>query len=97
MYKAILYPDLGIGFGYEGYTFKMIDGSTAFGMIASETENEVTVRYLNTTQVLQKSDIESRTPAANSLMPSNLQAGISEQDLVDLVEYLMSLKAGQPL
>jgi putative membrane-bound dehydrogenase-like protein len=97
MYKAILYPDLGIGFGYEGYTFKMIDGSSAFGMIASETENEVTVKYLNTIQVLQKSDIESRTPAANSLMPSNLQAGISEQDLVDLVEYLMSLKAGQPL
>lgn len=92
MYKAILYPDLGISFGYEGYSFKMKDGSSAYGMVSSETEDEVTVKYLSNAQVLGKADIVSRTPLSNSLMPANLQAGISEQDLVDLVEYLMKLK-----
>lgn len=92
MYKAILYPDLGVSFGYEGYTFEMKDGSSAYGMIASETATDVTVRYITNTQILNKADIVSRTPLAHSLMPANLQAGITEQELVDLVEYLMSLK-----
>lgn len=96
MYKAILYPDLGISFGYEGYSFKMKDGSSAYGMIYSETEDEVTVKYIANTQVLRKADIVSRVPLSNSLMPANLQAGLSEQDLVDLVEYLMGLK-GKPV
>src|SRR5690606_15427889 len=93
MYKAILYPDLGISFGYEGYSFEMKDGSSAYGMVSTETAEDVTVKYMSNTQVLSKADIVSRTALSNSLMPANLQAGMNEQDLVDLVEYLMGLKA----
>lgn len=92
IYKSILYPDQGINFGYEGYTFKMIDGSEVFGMITSETESEVEVTYVSSKQTIQKSDIVSRIQSDNSLMPANLQAGMTEQELVDLVEYLKSLK-----
>src|SRR5690606_35911540 len=38
MYKAILFPDQGIGFGYEGYTIQLKNGSQLYGMITSETE-----------------------------------------------------------
>lgn len=95
MYKAILYPDLGIGFGYEGYTFQMMDGSEAYGMITSETESTVSIKYITETQVLRKRDILKKIPVSNSLMPSNLQRNLSEQDLVDLVEYLVDLKGDQ--
>jgi putative heme-binding domain-containing protein len=92
LYRSILYPDQGISFGYEGYSFKLKDGSEAFGMIASETENEVEIKYINNKQIINKADIVSREQIDNSLMPSNLQAGMTEQDLVDLVEYLKTLK-----
>ena len=97
MYRSILYPDQGISFGYEGYSFKLKDGSEPFGMISSETESEIELKYISNKQVINKSDVVSREQISNSLMPSNLQAGMSEQDLVDLVEYLMSLKATSSL
>ncbi|HEX5172464.1 MAG TPA: PVC-type heme-binding CxxCH protein [Cyclobacteriaceae bacterium] len=97
MYRAILYPDQGISFGYEGYSLKLKDGSEAFGMISSETESEVEVKYINNKQIVNKADIISREQISNSLMPANLQAGLSEQDLVDLVEYLISLKGSNNL
>jgi putative heme-binding domain-containing protein len=61
-------------------------------MIASETENEVEIKYINNKQIINKADIVSREQIDNSLMPSNLQAAMTEQDLVDLVEYLKTLK-----
>jgi putative membrane-bound dehydrogenase-like protein len=95
MYRSILYPDQGISFGYEGYSIKLNDGREVFGMITSETESEVEVKYLVDKTILNKADIQSREQIGSSLMPSNLQALMTEQDLVDLVEYLMSLKSNK--
>lgn len=92
MYKSILYPDLGISFGYEGYMLKMKDGSEAFGMITSESESEIEITYMTNKQTIKKSDVVSKTQLGNSLMPANLQAGMTEEELVDLAEYLSSLK-----
>jgi putative heme-binding domain-containing protein len=95
MYTSILFPDQGISFGYEGYTFKMKDGSQAYGMIVSETEDKVDVLYMSTQQTLNLADILSREKQETSMMPSNLQTLMTEQELVDLVEYLQSLKSNK--
>ena len=92
LYTSILFPDQGISFGYEGYTFKMKDGSEAFGMIVSETEDKVDIRYMNAQQTLDPKAILSRAQLSTSLMSANLQSLMDEQELVDLVEYLSSLK-----
>jgi putative heme-binding domain-containing protein len=92
VYTSILFPDQGIGFGFEGFSFKMKDGTEAFGMITSETEDKVEIRYMNTQQTLDPAKIASRTKLTTSLMPSNLQSLMTEKELVDLVEYLGSLK-----
>lgn len=94
LYMAILHPDQGISFGYEGYVFELKDGSSAAGIISSETETEVELvlpggiknRY-------PKSAIASRTQMKNSMMPSGLQGAMSKKELVSLVEYLSALKA----
>jgi putative membrane-bound dehydrogenase-like protein len=94
LYMAILHPDHGISFGYEGYVFNLKDGNTAAGIISSETKTEVEVvlpggiknRY-------PKNTIASRTQMKNSMMPSGLQGAMSKKELVSLVEYLASLKA----
>ena len=92
MYTSILYPDQGISFGYEGFMIKLRDGSSAFGRIVSETADKVEMQYMNNPQTVNKADIVSRTQLPNSLMPGNLQAMLTEDELVDLVEYLAGLK-----
>ncbi len=92
IYTSVLFPDEGIAFGFEGYSFKMKDGTTAFGMITSETEDKVEIRYMNTRQTLDPAQIATRTKLTGSLMPSNLQSLMTENELLDLVEYLSSLK-----
>jgi hypothetical protein len=47
---------------------------------------------MNNQQTVLKEKIQSRTKLESSLMPSNLQATMTEQELVDLVEYLITLK-----
>lgn len=92
LYTSILFPDQGISFGFEGYRIKLNDGSTAIGRIASETEDKVEIQYMGNQQTVMKETIASRTKLESSLMPSNLQSSMSEEDLVDLVEYLGTLK-----
>jgi putative heme-binding domain-containing protein len=91
LYTAILYPDRGISFGYEGFRIKLGDGSTAFGRIVSETADKIEMQYMAQQQTVNKTDIVSRVQLSSSLMPSNLQGSMTQQELVDLVEYLKDL------
>lgn len=92
LYTSILFPDQGISFGYEGYKLSLNDGSTAVGRIVSETADKVELQYMGNQQSVQKSAITSRTKLDSSLMPSNLQSNMTEEDLVNLVQYLALLK-----
>jgi putative membrane-bound dehydrogenase-like protein len=95
LYTSILYPDQGISFGYEGFLFKLNDGTSAVGRIVSETGDKIELQYMNTSQTLNPSDVASRTKLPNSLMPADLQKLMTEGELVDLVQYLKSLQTKQ--
>lgn len=93
LYESILDPSAGISFGYEAWGIELNNGDDAFGLITSETAEEVTVK--NQAGVItkyKKSDIAKRQKSSTSIMPAGLQLTMSAQDLVDLVEYLSSLK-----
>ncbi len=91
LYISIIHPDEGISFGYEGYVFKMKDGNVLAGIITSETEDVVEIVVQGgIKKKLEKSSIASRTEMKNSLMPATLYQTLSQQQLVDLVEYLHS-------
>lgn len=92
LYTSILFPDQGISFGFEGYRIQLNDGSAAIGKIVSETAEKIEMQYMNNQQSLVKANVTSRTKLESSLMPSNLQTSMSEQDLIDLVAYLQTLK-----
>ena len=92
-YIAIVHPDAGISFGYEGYIVKTKDGSTYGGVISSRTETDITMKIPGGTLVeLKTADVNSIDQMENSMMPSGLEKAMSTQELVDLVEYLMTLK-----
>ncbi|MDZ7694104.1 MAG: c-type cytochrome [Balneolaceae bacterium] len=93
LYDAILNPNNGISFGYEGYTLTLQDGSEVTGIIQSETASEIVLLTPGGyTSTYSKSEISSREQIEQSLMPENLHASMTQQELVDLVEYLSRLQ-----
>ena len=92
LYESVLDPSAGISFGFEAWMIKLKSGDEAYGIITSQTEEEVVVKNKTVVIHVKKSDIESRQQMKLSIMPANLQATMSAQDLVDLVEYLSTLK-----
>ena len=97
LYNSILFPDQGISFGYEGYRIELKNGTTAIGKIVSETEAQIDLQYMSSRQTVDKSKVVSKTQVQTSLMPGNLHSSMSQQELVDLVEYMSGLKKAMAL
>lgn len=96
LYSSIIYPSAGINFGYEGYNVKMNDGSSATGYILSRTEDVLTLKIMGGTQKeIPLADIENLQAMDKSLMTEGLAKVMSEEDLVDLIEYLGTLKVDE--
>jgi len=93
LYSNIIYPSAGISFGYEGYTIEMKDSRTYTGYILSRTEDELTLKMMGGTQKeIELANIANQEAMEKSLMTEGLHKVMSEEDLVDLVEYLTTLK-----
>ena len=90
---AILYPDAGISFGYEGWDIKMKDGTLLRGMVASRTETDWMVKMPDgTLQSYKIKDMVSKKQIAESLMPTGFHESMTNQQLADLTAFLMTLK-----
>jgi len=97
LYEAILDPSAGISFGYEPWTLQLKSGDEAYGLKASETAEEIAIKDTNGIMTrYKKSEIASMQQGKISIMPAGLQATMTTQELVDLVEYLASLKKAAP-
>ena len=93
LYEAILDPSAGIAFGYEAWQIELKSGDEAFGLIVSETADELAIKDTKAIITrIKKSEITKRQQMKISIMPAGLQQTMSTQDLVDLVDYLFSLK-----
>ncbi|WP_299530767.1 PVC-type heme-binding CxxCH protein [Ulvibacterium sp.] len=98
LYSSIIYPSAGINFGYEGYTAKMKDGKTYVGYILSQTEDELTLKMMGGTQkTIQAANIEELKAMDQSLMTKGLHKVMSQEDLINLVEYLTTLKVEEEI
>lgn len=92
-YLAILHPDAGISFGYEGWEIKFKDGSTMSGIVSSKTETDLQLKFPGgVVQNYKMADVASMKKMEASMMPSGLQDNMTTQELADVVEYLASLK-----
>ncbi len=94
LYESILDPSAGISFGYEGWTVETKDGEEIFGIVASETAEELAIKLQ--TGVVTKvplASVSGREKQGLSVMPAGLAQTTTREQLVDLVEYLLTLKA----
>ncbi len=93
MYVSILAPSAGISHNFEAYTARTGDGEVVTGLLVSKTEEGVTLRDAKGIEhTIPKAEMEEFRKQEKSLMPENLQETMTEQDLVDVVEYLLTLK-----
>lgn len=92
-FVSILDPSAGISHNYETFVATTDDGKIVSGLLVSKTDAEVVLRDANAIQHTLKMDsVEELRKLPISLMPADLQKTMSAQDLVDVVEYLMTLK-----
>ena len=92
LYEAILYPNAGINHGYETYVVYLDSGNVLNGLLASEDAASVTIISADgITRQLNRSEIEAINKLNTSLVPADLQQTMSVEELVDVVEYLISL------
>lgn len=62
-----------------------------FGLLSSENAVSITLKLPDaTTRAILRRDIASLQSANISLMPEGLEAGLSKQDLADLIAFLRS-------
>ncbi|MCO5238339.1 MAG: c-type cytochrome [Chitinophagaceae bacterium] len=93
LYTAIIEPSAGISFGYEGYLFKLKTGATISGYIASQTDDEISIKMIGgIIEKYKKADIISKTKYTRSLMPEGLAESMGTQQLLNVVTYMTQLK-----
>ena len=93
LYDAIINPNSGVTMGFETTQLETKDGTAALGIVRSETADELVLALPGgASNKFAKNQIAKREKLPTSLMPSGLNQALSQQDLVDLVEYLSSLK-----
>ena len=93
LYTAIIDPNEAISFGYEGFSIETGQGRKLIGYLASEGDQEIGIKVPGGALItVQTSEIKVKDPLSVSLMPASLVATMSRDDLVNLVEYLTTLK-----
>jgi len=93
MFESILYPSAGISHNYETWTAVTTDGNSVTGVKVSETASELQLKGSDAiVRTLKKSDIDELVKQPVSLMPADLQKTMTVDELVDVIEYVQTLK-----
>lgn len=91
LFSSILDPNQSVDPSYTGYSVTLADGSSLYGRVISENAHHLTLRQLDGShRQLPRRDIKSLSNSGLSLMPERLEAGLTHQNLADLIRFLQS-------
>ena len=97
MIVSILDPSAGISHSYETHNIVLNSGNVLSGILVTKTPDSITIK---TVEAIEKTvavaDIDEMVKSNVSLMPADLQKALTAKDLVDLLDYLSSLKKVAP-
>lgn len=93
LYEAILYPSAAIEMGYETWVAKTKDGDIFSGLKTEDTPDHITIKDTDGKyHDIDRDKLDRLVKQNISLMPEGLSEAMTQKDLLDLVEYLASLK-----
>ncbi len=92
---SILDPNREAQPNFNAYNVVTYDGHVYSGIIASESENSLTLRRAEGKEdVVLRSNIEELVSTGKSLMPDGLEKDLSQQDLADVIAFVKSIGKG---
>jgi len=93
LFESILFPSKAIADQYLSWVIETQNGLQLTGLLVEETPDHIVIRDANAKDTkIAKKDIASREKSPVSIMPADLLAYMTEDDLVDMVAYLFTLK-----
>jgi putative heme-binding domain-containing protein len=92
-FESILYPSAAISHNYETWLVLTDDGLLHSGLLVSETDAEIKIKdEKGIIRTIPANTIEEKKKSDVSLMPADIQKLMTVQELVDVVDYLATLK-----
>ena len=93
MLTAILLPSAGISHNYENFSVLTEDGQVISGLKITETTDEVVIRTADAIdRKIDSDEIVQLKKSEKSIMPENLHHVFGQKGLIDIVEYMTTLK-----
>jgi putative heme-binding domain-containing protein len=90
---AILNPSAGIAHEYVAWVLDTKTQGQVIGILAEDTPQRIVVRTETGDEIrLRPADVTARRQSKLSLMPEDLVTRMTERELIDLVEYLTTLR-----
>jgi putative heme-binding domain-containing protein len=90
---AIMNPSAGIAHEYVTWILETKSQGQVIGVLAEDTPHLIVVKNEQGEAVrLKPAEVTSRRQSNLSMMPEDLVTKMSEDDLVDLLEFLVTLK-----
>ncbi len=93
LFESILFPSAGISHNYESYTVILTSGNVVNGLLVNKTAESITLKDIEAiSRTFKMDDIEEIVPQKISLMPADLQKVLTQEELINIVEYMTTLK-----
>lgn len=86
---ALLNPQKEIAPQFIAYTVNTKDGQTLVGIVTKDDATSMTIKLMGGAEInLPRSNIKGSSSTGQSLMPEGLEAGMTVQDMADLLEFI---------
>jgi putative membrane-bound dehydrogenase-like protein len=93
LYESILFPSAGISHNFAAYAVLLTNGNVVTGILVSRTPDSISIKGIDAiNRSYRMSEVEDVKEQSVSLMPADLQKAMTADDLVNVVEYLTTLK-----
>lgn len=91
--ESVYFPSLSFARGFESYNVVTTNGKVYSGIIARESTDAIWLRTADRSEVrIGRDEIDDLSPSQRSVMPEGLDKVLTEDELAELVAYLMTLK-----
>jgi len=92
--RSLVEPSKDIEEKYQSYTFVLLNGKSATGMIVEEDDKVVKLLVdplaKAAPRVIKKSNIDERIKSKKSIMPEGLASKLTQEEIVDLLAYIFA-------
>lgn len=93
LFESILFPSAGISHNYETWSVITTDGNVITGILTTQSPDSVSIKNSEAlVREIKKSDVDEIKKQSISLMPADLQKTMTAEELIDVIEYLQTLR-----